>query len=533
MPVHIGDIWSEQNVGCTAHNMALVYKCPVQIIGPVNFLKVLDDNLSSAAPIFNEYGDVVGTIRLVQRKADYSRLMTHTLGWVTSVASAITNQLKLFRRDKRLRLMNSTLKAAFAHAEDGYVSIDEAGYVIHHNKEAARLLKFPPGEKGLNLFHFLEDHAPVGNAMLIGRAIKGQLLQYKGNSQATLLADIEPFQGDPKKPAPGAIIRITEKSDSTNPGPLRVRAKITFNDILGECPAIETLKDTARMFSHKPVNILLLGESGAGKEVFAQAIHNSYGESAPFIAINCASIPANLIESELFGYEGGAFTGADKDGKMGKIEYANGGTLFLDEIGDMPLELQPVLLRVLEEKRVTRIGGHQSTPVDFRIISATHRPLYDDILNKKFRQDLYYRLAVVSLEIPPLRERADDILLIADNLVKEICSNFNIQPCTLSRDVEQLLLEYSWPGNIRQLQNAMIYAVSMTRDGIIRPENLPNEVIRIDSRVSKGKLGKTVRELEKDVILKALEQADSAQEAARQLGISRATLYRKIKDHSK
>jgi transcriptional regulator with PAS, ATPase and Fis domain len=478
MSVQIGDVWSEENVGCTAHNLALAYNRPVQIIGPVNFLKILDNNLSSAAPIFNEYGDTVGSIRLIQRNADTSRLMTHTLGWVTSVASAITNQLKLFRRDKRLQLMNSTLKAAFAHAEEGYISIDEAGYIVHINKEASRILNIKQERKKTNLYNLLEDWSPISNALESGRAIVSQPLHVKGDSPSILHADIEPFHGDRKKHAHGAILRLSAKADSTKVNPLQLSPAISFNSIIGKCSAIEALKDTARIVSQRPINILLLGESGTGKEVFAQAIHNSYNKTAPFIAINCASIPANLIESELFGYEGGSFTGADKDGKIGKIECANGGTLFLDEIGDMPLDLQPVLLRVLEEKRITRVGGRQSIPVDFRIISATNRPLYDDILRKQFRQDLYFRLAVVNLEIPPLREREEDILLMADNFIKDTCAKFNIPLCALSKTVEKILLEYSWPGNIRQLQNAMIYAVTMARERVIHPENLPQDITR-------------------------------------------------------
>ncbi|WP_265822077.1 sigma-54-dependent Fis family transcriptional regulator [Geovibrio ferrireducens] len=525
--LEIGDVWSEEYVGCTAHTLALAYSRPIQIMGPANFYKFLESNLSSAAPIFNEYGDTIGSIRLVQRNADITRMMTHTLGWVTSVASAISSQLKLFRRDKRLKLMNSTLKATFAHIEDGYISIDDSGRIININKEAARLLNLP-GDTKINFFSILSDSAPLINTLNTGRAVLDQHLMLKTDSGAHFVADIEPFHGDSLRYAQGAVIRIRRKTEAQKTDESVRVSSITFDRIIGNSQVMETLKDTAKMVSRKPINILLLGESGTGKEVFAQAIHNYYYKSGPFVAINCASIPANLIESELFGYESGAFTGAEKAGRKGKIEYANGGTLFLDEIGDMPTALQPVLLRVLEEKRVTRIGGNKSIPVDFRIISATNKPLCGNFTEEKFRQDLYFRLAVVKLELPPLRERGKDILLLADNFIKNTCNNFNMPVCTLAKETEKILMEFPWPGNVRQLQNAMIYAVTVAAGRIIMPKDLPQDITGGVTYSLSNKLD-VLKDMEKDVILKTVRETGSATEAAKILGISRATLYRKIK----
>ncbi|MGE4466086.1 sigma-54 interaction domain-containing protein [Sphaerochaeta sp.] len=529
MSIDIGDVWNEQYVGCTAHTLALAYNRPVQIIGPVNFFKVLENNISSAAPIFNEYGDTIGTIRLVQKNADISRLMTHTLGWVTSVATAISGHLKLSRRDKRLKLMNSTLNATFAHTEDGYFSIDESGYVIHMNKEASKLLNLGNEKIKSSFFNILTDSTLVKDSLKSGRAMLNQHLSVDTGEVITFTADIEPFFGERKKHAQGAVIRIKRKSDLIKTKKDFSTSNITFNRIIGKCTAMETLKETAKLIAKKPINVLLLGESGTGKEVFAQAIHNHYNQIGPFIAINCASIPANLIESELFGYEPGAFTGAEKQGRKGKIEYADGGTLFLDEIGDMPMELQPVLLRVLEEKRVTRIGGHKSIPVDFRVIAATNKPMCGRLAENNFRQDLYFRLSVVNLEIPPLRQRGEDILLLADNFIKNICSNFNIPACTLSADAEKLLLEFNWPGNVRQLQNAMTYAVTVASSRTIYPCDLPKDITENDVAVSATKLD-DIRNIEKQVILRTIKDMGNATEAAKYLGISRATLYRKVKE---
>lgn len=523
----IGDVWSEKHVGCTAHTLALAYNRPVQIIGTVNFYKFLENNLSSAAPIFNEYGDTVGSIRLIQRNADITRMMTHTLGWVTSVASAITNQLKLYRRDKRLKLMNSTLKATFAHIEDGYISVDDSGRIININKGAAKLLNLPDNSK-INFFSILSDSASITNALRTGRAVLDQDLALKTDGFTQLTADIEPFHGDSARHAQGAIIRLRRKSGEVKSESASRASSITFDRIIGKCQSMETLKDMAKMVSSKPINILLLGESGTGKEVFAHAIHNFYYKSGPFVAINCASIPANLIESELFGYESGAFTGAEKAGRKGKIEYANGGTLFLDEIGDMPIALQPVLLRVLEEKRVTRIGGNKSIPVDFRIISATNKLLCSNLTEDKFRQDLYFRLAVVKLELPPIRERGEDILLLADNFIRNTCNNFNMPVCTLSKETEKILMEFPWPGNVRQLQNAMIYAVTVAAGRVIHPKDLPQDIVSGMKYTASNTLN-TIKNMEKDLIMKTVNEIGSATEAAKRLGISRATLYRKIK----
>ena len=525
--VGLGGVWSEEHVGCCAHTLVQTYKRPVQIIGSANFLQLLENNLSSAAPIFNEYGDMVGTILLVQRNADNTQISSHGLGWVTSIATAITNQLKLFRRDARLQLMNSTLQAAFAHASDGYLAIDETGYIVHSNDQALTWLRIPADNRKTNLLSLLLDPTPVSQALKNSCPAFQQQLLLNNDRDTCFIADIEPFYNDSKTHAQGAVIKLKPQADCHELPSAQNGPAITFDRIIGQSKSIQTLKETAKIVSQRPINVLLLGESGTGKEVFAQAIHNYSTRSAPFVAINCAAIPANLIESELFGYEGGAFTGAERSGRMGKIEHANGGTLFLDEIGDMPIELQAVLLRVLEEKKVTRIGGHKSIPVNFRLICATNKPLFNNQGDTRFRKDLYYRLAVANLELPSLKERGEDIVLLAEYFIKQTCSNFNMHQCTLAEDAKAILLNYSWPGNVRQLQNAMIYAVTISPDGKITEATLPKEIM---SPANSGKhfQFEELKNLEKDMIQATIDKLGSATKAAKHLGISRATLYRKI-----
>jgi transcriptional regulator with PAS, ATPase and Fis domain len=252
------------------------------------------------------------------------------------------------------------------------------------------------------------------------------------------------------------------------------KKNINFNDIIGESSKLKDVKNIAKQVANTDSTVMLYGESGTGKELFARAIHfDSKRCDSPFIAINCASIPDNLLESELFGYEGGAFSGARKEGQMGKFELANGGTVFLDEIGDMPLHLQPKILRVLQNHSFTRIGGKELIIVDIRIIAATNRNLEQMIKNGEFREDLYYRLSVIPISLPPLRERENDILLLSSFFLNKYCNKLNTIPKNFSEEVKHIFLSYPWPGNIRELENAIEYMVNISKGDLITPEYLP------------------------------------------------------------
>jgi transcriptional regulator with PAS, ATPase and Fis domain len=298
----------------------------------------------------------------------------------------------------------------------------------------------------------------------------------------------------------------------------------------------------AQRFAGSPENILLIGESGTGKELFAQAIHNIHRPQGPFVAVNCAAMPRELVESELFGYEGGSFTGAERSGRPGKIELAHGGTLFLDEIGDMPLELQAVLLRTLEDKQVMRVGGRRYKKVDFRLIAATNKNLHKMARENQFREDLYFRLSILTINIPPLRERSNDIEIFSKIFIENYCQKQGWKIPQISPTAQKIINEYEWPGNVRQLQNAMIYAVNTAQDDFIKPENLPNYIILDTCRIkvdeitnSNGKMGEMLclENLEKAAIETALLHANNCiPVAAEILGISRSTLYRKLKDYN-
>lgn len=254
-------------------------------------------------------------------------------------------------------------------------------------------------------------------------------------------------------------------------------AEYSFENIIGASPVIRASIRVAKDYSNSPFSLLVTGESGVGKELFAQSIHNySARKKGPFVAINCASFPENLIESELFGYVGGAFTGAAKNGQIGKFELADGGTLFLDEIGELPYHFQSKLLRVLETWTITRIGSSKQIPVNVRLITATNRDLAQMVKEGMFRQDLYYRLQVLNINIPPLRERKDDILLISEELLRQAKDPNSETSKVLTEDAKRILLEHDWPGNVRELRNVLYRATLLTKTNTITKEVLASSI---------------------------------------------------------
>lgn len=308
--------------------------------------------------------------------------------------------------------------------------------------------------------------------------------------------------------------------------------KYTLDDILGESQQIISLKEKVKMVSNSDISILIRGESGTGKELFAHSIHQLSSRSQkPFIKVNCGAIPENLLESELFGYEEGAFTGAKKGGKKGKFQLANGGTLFLDEIGDMPLSMQVKLLRALQDGEIEPIGSTKSTSVDVRIIAATNRPLENMIEEKRFREDLFYRINVVPFSVPPLRERAEDLTLLIAHFIDKVTNRLGKRIAGIERNVMEILKSYSWPGNIRELENVIEAAVHLTKGEQITLDSLPDYLQTQTAiyRFNNKKLKDIVEETEKWVLIQSLERnSDDKVLVGKELGVSRSTLYEKL-----
>lgn len=315
----------------------------------------------------------------------------------------------------------------------------------------------------------------------------------------------------------------------------------SFDSIISNNDKIAELKEKARKISQTDSTVLIRGESGTGKELYARSIHSASPRwRAPFVPVHCGAIPESLLESELFGYEAGAFTGAKKSGKMGKFEYADQGTIFLDEIGDMPMHLQTKLLRVLQDGTFERVGGYKTVKANVRVLAATHRPLEEYIKENKFRRDLFYRLNVVPLYIPPLRKRREDIELLLNNFIEKYASKINTDKPVLSQELLDYLKNYSWPGNVRELENVAEYFLNVTDKKELDIDDLPHNMREVGDQYQEGKIDSDLlmplTELEQKSFATAVNfygtTEQGKQKIAEQLGVSRATVYRKLKKYN-
>ena len=323
----------------------------------------------------------------------------------------------------------------------------------------------------------------------------------------------------------------------------RLDEKFGYEGVIGNSPAMHRVMEKFRSVAPTDSTVLILGESGTGKELAARALHhNSERKNKPFVPLNISALPESILESELFGHEAGAFTGAAAK-RIGKFEYANGGTLFLDEVGEMPMQTQIKLLRVLEDRKITRLGTNEEIEVNVRLVAATNADLQENVKKGSFRKDLFYRLSVVSIELPPLSERRSDIPLLIDHFLKQLAARYNRPLPIVSKQAQQALIAHSWPGNVRELRNAVEGMVVLDRDGRLDVDDLPDDVIPLghDSDVPVGGsgprgadalIGRPFTEVEKYYIERALELTEGKrEEAAKLLAIGERTMYRKIKEY--
>lgn len=382
------------------------------------------------------------------------------LNAITEMANLFGNQLETMTNGQSPANLDASILPVMELCDQPLLLTDAHGVILQYNQLAEDLLKvceltsaslwqiFPNSV----VKRIMEDNDLFEKSVTIsGMATKISTRAVKINGQVT-----------------GFYIRISDQ--------LRALSKDTsyFEGIIGTSPAISEVQRMIRRIADSPTPVLITGETGTGKELIARAIHEQSRRSKyPFVAINCSSIPDNLFESELFGYEEGSFTGAKKGGKIGKIEMAQGGTLFLDEIGEMPLFAQPKLLRILQEYELERVGSNKKIHLDIRVIAATNRDLGEMVTEKTFRGDLYYRINVINLKLPPLRTRRDDIIPISENYIKKLKLKMDTSLSSISPEARQLLLDYEWPGNVRQLQNVIEYAANLCETDVLMPGDLP------------------------------------------------------------
>ncbi|RYX94428.1 MAG: PAS domain-containing protein [Comamonadaceae bacterium] len=432
-------------------------------------------------------------------------------------------------------------QAIVDHISDGLLVVDREGVVKHLNAAAGRILSLHPSQSIGKRFGELLDFEPIIAPILeSGVGYQDRELIIDSPRRHLHLIDT----AVPIKDRSGRVVSIVNSfreiqrarkvADRFNGS----HARYTFANLVGNSEALARAVDAARKAARGFANVMLQGESGVGKEVFAQAIHNaSERADGPFIAINCAALPRELIESELFGYSPGSFTGARKDGRPGKFEAASGGTIFLDEISELPIDVQAKLLRVLQEREVVRLGDARGIPIDVRLISASNRDLRAMSRVREFREDLYYRCHVIGINIPPLRDRPSDIPVLVNFFVARYAGLlkkgvFGFSPEALAR-----LHSYNWPGNVRELENTIERIVNLTEHELVDLSDLPDELqdwrgpVVAAAGIERPK-PRSLHEVEREAIAAMLDHCGfNVTDAARRLGISKPTLYSKVREH--
>lgn len=531
--------WTEDAAGNNAAHTVLKVKKPIRIFSAQHYLRYFHHITASSAPIFAPNGDLAGGIALT---AFYYGANPHTLGMAVAAAKAIENELKAEKAlsEYKIVLQATELayglqKAVISSIPEALIAIDSNGFVSLANDKAKKRL-FPRmetcenqhisdiwGDDNVRLLQLIEKHEHLADVEVRIHTPQGEgdfslTLRPILSSEGIILGKV-------------LILAEIKRIKSLVTKMIGAKAKFHFEDIQGRNPRFLQTVEQARLVSQNSANVLLLGESGTGKDIFAQAIHNaSNRKNGPYVAINCAAIPRDLISSELFGYSEGAFTGSRRGGSQGKFELADGGTIFLDEIAEIPLELQAVLLRVIEDKSVIRIGGSRVRPVNVRIIAATNKNLMEEVKRGNFRKDLYYRLNVFTIHLLPLSERMDDIPVLASYFINKYARALGKDIKEIDKKVWEAFMSYSWPGNVRELQNVIERMMHYASGGTLTCELLPHEIMEQKRKTFFEVVPPLAREeWEKEEIIRLLNMGYKKKAIAERLQISRTTLFRRLK----
>ncbi len=483
-------------------------------------------------------GKTIGVIGISALSKDQENIILgrekEMLDFLDKIGKLISTKVQEREILKQIDTYTKMMDTVFENINRGAIIVNKDFRVIKANKYIVTRLGLEIDElqdrKLDDVFQGIIMDASVGN---LDKLRYEDLYYQKGDIKIDLLYASTPvFVNDEievvlyffedYKVAKKFAISLTEKNDI-----------ITFKDIIGKDKIITEFIDKTKTVSRTDSTVMLIGETGTGKELFARSIHSeSRRRTKPFVAINCGAMPEALIESELFGYEKGAFTGADKTGKHGKFYFADKGSLFLDEVENMPIYLQQKLLRVIERKEIDRIGSTSPISIDVRIIAATNIDLREMVERGEFREDLYHRLNVIPLKIPPLRDRGEDVLFISNYFIDKFSKKFGKNIIGMDDEVKKIFMNYNWKGNVRELQNTIEYAMNMVKGNFIDSSNLP---IQFREKNGSTKL-LTLDEVEKSHIIKALDSYGWSEEgrimAAKHLGTSRSTIYRKIKKYN-
>lgn len=524
---------SEKSAGTNGIGTAIAENSSLQISGEQHFIKVFHVWTCSSAVIHSEDGTIIGCLNLTGRR---QLAHPHTLGLVVAAVKSIENHLKVEKTQKELVKTYQYLNKIMNSLNLGIFAVDTEGLIKAINKSACGMLHIKEEEViNRHVDTVLDNWKYIFEQLRSGQSYEDEEIVYSDKKKRFNI-NVYPIK-DKNSNITGMVGIFKDIQNVYNLVNKYISrtAKYTFDDIIGQSEAVQRLKEQIKSISNSPSTVLIQGESGTGKELIAQSIHNnSSRRNKSFVAINCGAIPKSLIESELFGYEEGAFTGAKRGGCPGKFELANGGTLFLDEIGEMPLDMQVNLLRVLQEGFVTRIGGNKDINVDVRIIAATNKDLKKEVENGTFRDDLYYRLSVIPINVPPLRERDRDIEILIEHFLKIKAVKLGKPIPEIRKNIYEKLLSYTWPGNVRELENCIENIVNMDGNTSFGFEN---KTIRRDLNYCNNvKLEYdmcSLEELEKRAISICINQCEgNISKACRILGINRSTMYSKMKKYN-
>ncbi|WBW99509.1 sigma-54-dependent Fis family transcriptional regulator [Oceanirhabdus sp. W0125-5] len=526
-----GAYMNEENIGTNAMSLALTQKVPVQVSNNEHYLESYHKWTCSCCPIKDTKGNIIGTIDLT----GYSEnVHPHTLGMVVAAAKFIEKMLEINKYNEALIHNNNHIKTIFNTISKGIITLDLSGTIKTTNKIANEMFGFSQTKiLEMKIWDLVEGWQEILDTLYSEKNFIDEDVYIKSKkNKLQLNVSAHPILDSEKRIQ--EIILVFQELKKVRKLAGRIssgHAVYTFNKIIGENQEFLKVINYCNKIANSRSTILITGESGTGKEVFAQSIHNaSDRRDEPFIAVNCGAIPRSLIESELFGYEDGAFTGAKRGGCPGKFEIADGGTIFLDEIGEMSLDMQTKLLRVIEEKVINRIGGRNPIPVNVRIIAATNKNLKAEVEKGNFRNDLFYRLNVLPVYLPPLRDRKDDIPLLIEFFMNTVSKRLNKRKVEIPEEYLENLINYNWPGNIRELENVIELIINTES----MPLNLEKRSIKPETdfiEIEEENL--KLEYIEKKHILSVLGKfKGNVTSASKALGVGRNTLYRKLEKYN-
>ncbi|MEW6358081.1 MAG: sigma 54-interacting transcriptional regulator [Planctomycetota bacterium] len=537
----------EDSSGTNAVALVLATGQPSLCWSPEHYCLRLHHLNSAAAPVYGRGGRLLGVLGLLALASGSQA--PHLLALAMEAVNSARYQSRTKHLTEWLKQHYHPITDLFGASSEAMAVISSRGYVKQINPAALKLLDISSAKDLDKPIDQVVRFSPaLSDRLRSEKPFKDERVEMMTQSDTfALRIDGRPLH-DPLGQRLGTMIvfhsrEALPKAAAADRPP---SAKFTFNDICGTSEAIERARAAAKQVAETSVSVLLEGESGTGKEMFAQAIHNaSDRRNGPFVTVNCAAIPPELIESELFGYTPGAFTGARREGMTGKFEAADKGTIFLDEICETALAMQSEILRVLENRTIVRVGEHEEIPVDIRIVAATNRKLLEEVESGNLREDLYYRLSVAKIPLPPLAERVSDIPMLVESFIEQFNQSMGRNVKNVSEHVMSAFMSYHWPGNVRELRNTIEHAVMVAGEETIEWEHLPEELAQsllykgagyvrrddplLDQKKGLEKLTHELRDGAKELYMRALKLAEGNRtRAAEILGVGRSTFYRKL-----